>query len=434
MKPLPTLTKPLRSRRPRDQGAGRRRCASAPTRARFRPAASWARRWSRSCWPPPTARSSAATTSTTSRAALRAYEERIGWSRGCGETAALVLVGFMGAGKSTGARALAAELGVQALDSDRELEQRGWASRSRSFFDREGEAAFRAREEEVVLRAARRAATPRWSRSAAARCSPSACARRCAATRSCSWRSTRRTPGGARPGRAARWRAIRAASSSSSATAEPLYEAVADAVLPAGGPRRAAAGAAVRCAALGAAPPGTRLVWAGAESGDYPVFFGRGLIEAGFFPPLDGPPLRGHRRERGPAASASSGDERIVVMAGEEHKTIARRRARAALAGAGAAPSAATWSWRSAAGWSATWPASAPRSTSAACATSRCPPRWWPRSTPPTAGRPAWTCRRARTTSAPTTSRRPCCATPPRSTRCPPRRWPPATRRWSRPR
>ena len=39
-------------------------------------------------------------------------------------TAPLVLVGFMGAGKSTGARALAAELGAEALDSDRELEQR----------------------------------------------------------------------------------------------------------------------------------------------------------------------------------------------------------------------------------------------------------------------------------------------------------------------
>jgi hypothetical protein len=55
----------------------------------------------------------------------------------------------MGAGKSTGARSLAAELGGQALDSDRELEQR-IGEPIESFFDREGEAAFRAREEEVV--------------------------------------------------------------------------------------------------------------------------------------------------------------------------------------------------------------------------------------------------------------------------------------------
>jgi shikimate kinase / 3-dehydroquinate synthase len=62
---------------------------------------------------------------------------------------AIILVGFMGAGKSTGARALAAELGVEAFDSDRELERR-LGEPIESFFDREGESAFRAREEEVV--------------------------------------------------------------------------------------------------------------------------------------------------------------------------------------------------------------------------------------------------------------------------------------------
>src|SRR3954469_6879004 len=56
----------------------------------------------------------------------------------------------MGAGKSTGARSLAAELGAPALDSDRELEQR-LGEPVESYFDREGEDAFRAREEEVVL-------------------------------------------------------------------------------------------------------------------------------------------------------------------------------------------------------------------------------------------------------------------------------------------
>ena len=55
----------------------------------------------------------------------------------------------MGAGKSTGARSLAAELGGQALDSDRELEHR-IGEPIESYFDRLGEAAFREREEEVV--------------------------------------------------------------------------------------------------------------------------------------------------------------------------------------------------------------------------------------------------------------------------------------------
>ena len=56
----------------------------------------------------------------------------------------------MGAGKSTGARSLAAELGVEAIDSDRELE-RQLGEPVEAFFDREGEHSFRAREEEVVL-------------------------------------------------------------------------------------------------------------------------------------------------------------------------------------------------------------------------------------------------------------------------------------------
>ncbi|MEJ7716493.1 MAG: shikimate kinase [Thermoleophilaceae bacterium] len=67
-----------------------------------------------------------------------------------GAPGALVFVGFMGAGKSSAARAAAAALGVEALDSDREVE-RELGEPIESLFDREGEAAFRAREEEVVL-------------------------------------------------------------------------------------------------------------------------------------------------------------------------------------------------------------------------------------------------------------------------------------------
>ena len=63
---------------------------------------------------------------------------------------ALVLVGFMGAGKSTGVRTLAAELGAEPVDSDHELERR-LGEPIEAFFDREGEHAFRAREEELVL-------------------------------------------------------------------------------------------------------------------------------------------------------------------------------------------------------------------------------------------------------------------------------------------
>jgi shikimate kinase len=58
----------------------------------------------------------------------------------------LVFVGFMGAGKSSAARSVAAELGLAPLDSDRELE-RELGEPIEDFFDREGEHAFRAREE-----------------------------------------------------------------------------------------------------------------------------------------------------------------------------------------------------------------------------------------------------------------------------------------------
>ena len=57
----------------------------------------------------------------------------------------------MGAGKSSAARAVAAELGVQALDSDHEIE-RELGEPIESWFDRNGEAAFRKVEEDTVVR------------------------------------------------------------------------------------------------------------------------------------------------------------------------------------------------------------------------------------------------------------------------------------------
>ena len=93
-----------------------------------------------------------------------------------------------------------AELGVEPLDSDHELE-RELGEPIESFFDRDGEAAFRAREEELVLellgargragaRARRRRARVR-ARARGAR----------ARTPSSTSRSSRRRRGGARPGK-----------------------------------------------------------------------------------------------------------------------------------------------------------------------------------------------------------------------------------------
>ncbi len=69
---------------------------------------------------------------------------------------ALVLIGFMGAGKSSAARALHRD----ALDSDAEVVRRA-GTPIPELFAREGEAAFRAREEEVVLDLLARAETGR---------------------------------------------------------------------------------------------------------------------------------------------------------------------------------------------------------------------------------------------------------------------------------
>ena len=65
------------------------------------------------------------------------------------ETPVLVFIGFMGAGKTTGARAAAAALGVRAIDTDRELEQRLGTS-IEDYFASHGERAFREIEEDVV--------------------------------------------------------------------------------------------------------------------------------------------------------------------------------------------------------------------------------------------------------------------------------------------
>lgn len=66
------------------------------------------------------------------------------------KVAKLVLVGFMGAGKSRATRKLAPRAGREALDADAMLEKR-LGEPIASFFEREGEAAFRERERELVL-------------------------------------------------------------------------------------------------------------------------------------------------------------------------------------------------------------------------------------------------------------------------------------------
>ena len=233
------------------------------------------------------------------------------------------MVGFMGAGKSTGARALAAELGGEALDSDRLLEQR-LGEPIEVFFDREGEQAFRAREEEVVLELLDRPDALVIALGGGAVGSERVRDALAAHTvvhlevdSSEAWRraSNHGRPLARDPERFGQLHRDRAS----------LYDSVADAVLPPGerdGIRRSVP--ALR--ALADAPAGTRLVWAASAGGDYPVFLGDGLTASGFFYPREGRRLvvTDENVRAAVAVPGLSGDEQpIVVAPGEQHKTLA---------------------------------------------------------------------------------------------------------------
>ena len=84
---------------------------------------------------------------------------------------------------------------------------------------------------------------------------------------------------------AARWPAIAQTFERLLAERLPLYESLADAIVP--GRDDAPARALGALVALRELPRGTRMAWGASESGEYPVYVGRGLLGAGFWP-LDG--------------------------------------------------------------------------------------------------------------------------------------------------
>ncbi len=225
----------------------------------------------------------------------------------------------MGAGKTSAARSVAAALETEPLDSDRELERR-LGEPIQAFFDREGEAAFRVREEEVALELLARSD----ARVVALGGGTLGSGRVRDALRShivvhlevaleAAWR---RASGKGRP--LARDRRQFAALH---ADRRALYESLADATLP-----PADRGMPLRTLpaliGLRESPPGTRLVWASARSGEYPVYLRRGLLAGGFFQPpngrrfvlTDGNVARHH---------TLAGDHRFTIPPGEPAKTLA---------------------------------------------------------------------------------------------------------------
>jgi len=233
------------------------------------------------------------------------------------EAPALVFIGFMGAGKTTGARAAAAALGVDAVDSDRAVETRLGASID-DYFATHGERAFREIEEAVVSELLERPPAPVISLGGGS--IGSARVRELLRRHTVvmldvdeptAWRraGNRRRPLARDRERFAALHAERA----------PVYESLADAILLDGGPDT------VRTAAraLQEIPPGVKVVWATAGGVQYPVYVGDVLD--GRFWPLAGrrfllsdervAELHGHRI---PAA-----EHRVAMAPGEQAKTLA---------------------------------------------------------------------------------------------------------------
>jgi shikimate kinase / 3-dehydroquinate synthase len=196
---------------------------------------------------------------------------------------AFVLIGFMGAGKSTVAAELASALGVSALDTDRLLEEQ-FGRPVAEEFELHGEDAFRVKEEELVCGVLSRADTD----SVIALGGGSVLSARVREALTdhvtvlldvdpeTAWERVQGEPEvTARP--LARdsdaFRALHASRSS-------LYEGLADAFvanLALGGAQRTVG--ALR--GLAGARAGTRLLWASSAAGQYPVFIGEGLLREG---------------------------------------------------------------------------------------------------------------------------------------------------------
>jgi shikimate kinase/3-dehydroquinate synthase len=222
---------------------------------------------------------------------------------------ALVFVGFMAAGKTSAARAAAAALGIEAVDSDHELE-RHLGTTIDEYFASHGERAFRAAEEDVVVELLEAPPSPVISLGGGSVTSErvrSALERHTAVLIEVDTDTAWQRAGGRRP--LAR---DRARFDALHAERAPLYESLADVHLP------TSARETVRRAlpAMQALPAGTKLVWALSAGGEYPVYVGPGARGVS---PLEGRGIT----VSDTTVAALHGPADIVVAPGEQAKTLA---------------------------------------------------------------------------------------------------------------
>jgi shikimate kinase / 3-dehydroquinate synthase len=226
---------------------------------------------------------------------------------------AIVFIGFMGAGKTTAARGAAGALRRRVVDSDAAVTQR-IGMPIEEFFEREGEAAFREHEEAVVSELLNTVAGDEVVFSLGGGAIESERVRAALARHTVCLVEIDGETAWERASRSSRPLARdRDQFLARLAARTPVYESLADAVLPA-----ADAGVGARAATvLAELDPRLTLVWATAASGDYPVYFGEeAWPREGAFLVSDEhvAPLYGDRIE-----SRAS----LEIAPGEQHKTLA---------------------------------------------------------------------------------------------------------------
>jgi shikimate kinase/3-dehydroquinate synthase len=232
---------------------------------------------------------------------------------------AIVFIGFMGAGKSTALTA-AREAGLETVEIDA-LMERELGKPIQQAFEEDGEEAFRAREAEVVgslLEQADGGAIALGGGSVLSERIRAALDRHIVV-----WLEV---------DAAEAWRRIKN-SKRPLATSEadvarllaerlPLYEELADAVVPMADPR-VAARALPAIQALADLPERTRLLWGLSHSGDYPILVGPGLLDSAWWP-LEGRRFLVTDRAVAPLFAAKLGSlaATVEVEPGEGAKTL----------------------------------------------------------------------------------------------------------------